>query len=107
MFDIGFWELTLVGLIALLVLGPERLPGAIRTTAYWLRRARNVAATVRAEVERELALEEVKASLEKGVPLQELKTLERELRQSADPDGSTPKSIRAKSTAKEVDGPSA
>ena len=107
MFDIGFWELTLVGLIALVVLGPERLPGAIRTTAYWLRRARNVAATVRAEVERELALEEVKTSLEQGVPLQELKTLERELKQPVDPAAATPKSIQAKPAAKEVDDPSA
>ncbi len=81
MFDIGFWELSLVGLIALLVIGPEQLPGAIRTTAFWLRRARNVASTMRAEVERELALEEVKASLEQDIPLQELKSLEKELKQ--------------------------
>ncbi len=85
MFDIGFWELTLVGLIALLVLGPERLPGAIRTTAYWVRRARNVAATVRAEVERELALEETKAALREQAPVQELKSLEHELRQPLEP----------------------
>ncbi len=81
MFDIGFWELSLVGLIALLVIGPEQLPGAIRTTAFWLRRARNIASTMRAEVERELALEEVKASLEQDVPLQELRSLEKELKQ--------------------------
>ncbi len=85
MFDIGFWELSLVGLIALLVIGPEQLPGAIRTTALWLRRARNVAATMRAEVERELALQEVKASLEQDVSLQELKTLEKELKQPLEP----------------------
>jgi len=84
MFDIGFWELSLVGLIALLVIGPEQLPGAIRTTAYWLRRARNVAATMRAEVERELALEEVKASLEQDASLHELKALEQELKQPLD-----------------------
>ncbi|BCX89745.1 sec-independent protein translocase protein TatB [Methylomarinovum tepidoasis] len=86
MFDIGFWELTLVGLIALLVLGPERLPGAIRTTAYWVRRARNVAATVRAEVERELALEETKAVLRNQVPMEELKSLEHELRRPLAPE---------------------
>ncbi|BCX82356.1 sec-independent protein translocase protein TatB [Methylomarinovum caldicuralii] len=86
MFDIGFWELTLVGLIALLVLGPERLPGAIRTTAYWVRRARNVAATVRAEVERELALEETKAALRDQVPMGELKSLEQELRRPLAPE---------------------
>jgi len=107
MFDIGFWELTLVGLIALLVLGPERLPGAIRTTAYWVRRARNVAATVRAEVERELALEEVRDSLEKGVPLQELEALERELKRPVDPDPVPHGSTGKKTAVNEVDDPSA
>lgn len=85
MFDIGFWELVLVGIVALLVLGPERLPGAVRTTALLLRRARNVVATVKADIERELALEEVKASLERGTSLKELKTLEQELRQPVAP----------------------
>lgn len=38
MFDIGFTELLLVGLVALMVLGPERLPGAVRTTGLWVGR---------------------------------------------------------------------
>ncbi len=81
MFDIGFWELVLVGIVALVVLGPERLPGAVRTTVLLVRRARYLVAQVKAEVERELALEEVKVSLERGGSLTELKALEEELRQ--------------------------
>ncbi|WP_022948104.1 Sec-independent protein translocase protein TatB [Methylohalobius crimeensis] len=80
MFDVGFWELTLIGLISLLVLGPQRLPGAVRTTALWLRRARQMAATVKAEIEHELALEDVKSSLERDQSFRQLKALERELR---------------------------
>jgi sec-independent protein translocase protein TatB len=67
MFDIGFSELVLIGVVALIVLGPERLPGAARTVGALLRRARASWATVRAEVERELAAEELKRSMKDTV----------------------------------------
>lgn len=54
MFDIGFAELLLIGIVGLLVIGPERLPGAIRTTMVWVNRFRRSFNEVRAEVEREL-----------------------------------------------------
>jgi sec-independent protein translocase protein TatB len=62
-FDVGFSELVLIGVVALVVLGPERLPGAARTAGALLRRARNSWASVKAEVERELAAEELKRNL--------------------------------------------
>jgi len=63
MFDVGFSELVLIGVVALVVLGPERLPGAARTAGALLRRARSSWANVRAEVERELAAEELKRNM--------------------------------------------
>lgn len=63
MFDIGFSEFVLIGIVALIVLGPERLPGAARTVGALLRRARNSWANVRTEVERELAAEELRRSM--------------------------------------------
>jgi sec-independent protein translocase protein TatB len=84
-FDVGFWELVVVGIVSLLVLGPEQLPGAVRMTVRLLRRARSVVATAKAEIERELALDEIKASLEQGTSLKELKALEKELRQPVTP----------------------
>lgn len=63
MFDIGFWELILVGLVALLVFGPERLPRVARETALWIRKARNMLSTVKAEIDHELQLQELKQSL--------------------------------------------
>jgi len=60
MFDIGFWELVLVGIVALLVLGPERLPEAARTAGLWVSRARRAVGTLRAEIEREVDLGELK-----------------------------------------------
>lgn len=54
MFDVGFWELFLVGLIALIVFGPERLPGLARTVGLWVGRARAAFYSVREEMEREI-----------------------------------------------------
>ena len=63
MFDIGFGELLVVALVALLVLGPERLPRAARLTGLWVRRARAQWHSVKAELERDLAAEELQRSL--------------------------------------------
>lgn len=66
MFDIGFSELFLVGLVALVVLGPERLPKAARFAGLWVRRARAQWYSVRSELERELAAEELRRELRDG-----------------------------------------
>ncbi|HET7359391.1 MAG TPA: Sec-independent protein translocase protein TatB [Rhodanobacteraceae bacterium] len=63
MFDVGFGELLLIAVVALVVLGPERLPGAARTAGALLRRLRNGWASVRDEVEKELHAEEFKRNL--------------------------------------------
>ena len=59
-FDIGFWELSIIAIVGLLVLGPERLPDAARTAGLWVRRIRRFVANTSAEIERELNLEEMK-----------------------------------------------
>ena len=59
MFDIGFSELCLVALIALLVVGPKRLPETVRAWGHWTARARQAIQTLQREVEQELDLEEV------------------------------------------------
>ncbi len=64
MFDIGFGELLLVAVVALVVLGPERLPKAARFVGLWVRRARAQWYSVKSELERELQAEELRRSLE-------------------------------------------
>ena len=54
MFDVGFWELCLVGLIGLLVIGPERLPKVARVAGYWLGKTRSLVASVKQEIREEL-----------------------------------------------------
>ncbi|MBK8537686.1 MAG: twin-arginine translocase subunit TatB [Candidatus Competibacteraceae bacterium] len=63
MFDISFWELAMIGVVALIVVGPERMPGLARTAGLWLGKARRMLAEVKAEVDRELQLDELKQSL--------------------------------------------
>ncbi len=63
MFDIGFSELLIVAVVALVVLGPERLPKAARFAGLWVRRARAQWYSVKAELERDLAAEELRKSL--------------------------------------------
>ncbi|MBS0194096.1 MAG: twin-arginine translocase subunit TatB [Proteobacteria bacterium] len=63
MFDFGFGELLLLGVIALVVLGPERLPVAARLLGRWIRGARNQWNAVKAELENEIADEELRRSL--------------------------------------------
>ncbi|MBO9661535.1 MAG: twin-arginine translocase subunit TatB [Dokdonella sp.] len=63
MFDIGFSEIALIAVVALLVLGPERLPRVARTAGALLRRARNSWQEVRGEIERELAAEDLKRTI--------------------------------------------
>lgn len=60
MFDIGFWEMALIGVVALLVIGPERLPRVARTAGLWIGKGRRFLASVKGEVDRELKAEELK-----------------------------------------------
>lgn len=66
MFDFSFGELMVVALVALVVLGPERLPKAARFTGLWVRRARAQWYSVKSELEQELASDELKRSLHAG-----------------------------------------
>ena len=60
MFEVGFWELILISVVALLVVGPEKLPGLARTAGLWMGRLRRTAAGLQAQLEREFELEEIR-----------------------------------------------
>jgi sec-independent protein translocase protein TatB len=63
MFDIGFMELLLIGIVALLVLGPDKLPGAIRTGALWFGRAKRSFNSVKAEIEQQINTDDIRRQL--------------------------------------------
>jgi sec-independent protein translocase protein TatB len=60
MFEVGFWELVLISVIALLVVGPERLPSLLRTAGLWIGRLRRTVSGLQAQLEREFELEEIR-----------------------------------------------
>lgn len=75
MFDIGFTELLLITVVALVVLGPERLPRVARVAGMWLGRARRTLTSVKQEIDRELRAEELQSVLDKQARLNPLETL--------------------------------
>ena len=81
MFDIGFWELILIAIMGLVVLGPDRLPVAIRTVSNWISSVRKLSDSVKSELTEELRLHELQSSLEK-VPQNQVKKLAPEVEDS-------------------------
>ena len=65
MFDIGFAELVIIAVVGLLVIGPERLPGAIRTGSVWLNRLKRGFNDIKREVQQELHNDAVMEELRK------------------------------------------
>ena len=82
MFDIGFAELLLIGVVGLLVVGPEQLPGAVRTVLAWVNRFRRSFDQIRTEVRRELHNDEIMQELK--AESQQLKQQVRETTQSVE-----------------------
>lgn len=80
MFDVGFSELLLLAVIALVVLGPEKLPHAARMTGAWVSRIRRMLVSVQADIENEVAAaemrERIKKELEKAKAASGLDTIE-------------------------------
>jgi len=82
MFDIGFWEILLILVLALVIIGPERLPGAARQAGYFVRKARRYIEGVRSEVESELDIGEFKRMLHNQEV--QINELQRQLKSSMD-----------------------
>ncbi len=72
MFDVGFWELSLIAVVALLVVGPERLPGLARSVGRWVGKARRYADHLRREIERDVHATELREMLQKPAPLDDV-----------------------------------
>ncbi len=72
MFDIGFSELVMIGLVSLIVIGPERLPKVARIVGFWLGKSRAMIANVKSEIQYELHQEELRQLLNEQVNLTEL-----------------------------------
>jgi sec-independent protein translocase protein TatB len=81
MFDIGFSEILLCAVVALLVLGPERLPGAVRTASLWIGRFRRAYNDVRSEIEREIGADDIRRQLHNEQVMKKLESGRAQLQQ--------------------------
>ncbi len=75
MFDVGFSELCLIGLVSLLVIGPERLPKVARIAGYWLGKTRSMVASVKEEIKLELQAEEMRQIFKEQSGLQDVQQI--------------------------------
>ncbi|MBO0367136.1 Sec-independent protein translocase subunit TatB [Pseudomonas putida] len=87
MFGISFSELLLVGLVALVVLGPERLPGAARTAGLWIGRLKRSFNSIKMEVEREIGADDIRRQLHN----EHILSMEQEARRILNPQAEPPK----------------
>jgi len=108
LFDLGMSELLLIGVVALVVIGPKDLPKALRVAGFWVRKARTLSREFQSSVEqmiREAELDEMRQELKKATEID----LEKEFRQTIDPTGSLAESLKPPELPKftDVDLPAA
>lgn len=84
MFDMGFAELLVIAVIGLLVIGPKRMPEAIRILGYWLGKLRRSVHSARQEMEREFGLDEMRRNLHNEALLSQLENERKQIEQSLD-----------------------
>lgn len=73
MFDIGFWELCLVAIVSLIVIGPEKLPKVARIAGFWVGKTKNMVASVKSEIKEELQEEEIRQMLKQHPTIDDFK----------------------------------
>ncbi len=93
LFDLGMSELLLIGVVALVVIGPKDLPKALRVAGFWVKKARTLSREFQSSVEqmiREAELDEMHKELKKASEID----LDKEFRQTIDPTGSLAESLK-------------
>jgi sec-independent protein translocase protein TatB len=93
LFDLGMSELLLIGVVALVVIGPKDLPKALRVAGFWVKKARTLSREFQSSVEqmiREAELDEMRQELKKATEID----LDEEFRQTIDPTGSLAESLK-------------
>jgi sec-independent protein translocase protein TatB len=93
MFDVGFWELTIIGIVALVIVGPEKLPGLARTAGLWVGKARRMISDVKRDIDREL----------KASEMSELSTIKKDIDQAGDEVRKAAESVKDSSGIDEVE----
>ena len=97
MFDIGFAEILLIGVVALIVLGPEKLPTAVRAVGLWVGRAKRAVSSIQSEISEELRIDEMRrtASIKKDELDKELSDMKQPFKQAFSEDSPMSQSVES------------
>jgi sec-independent protein translocase protein TatB len=107
MFDIGFPELLIVSIVALLVIGPEKLPETVRSIALWVGRIRRSLANIKMELENEIGADEIRRQLRNEAIMERLNETKDQLKGIADETEGTLSDLKRSATLNEEDQPAA
>lgn len=86
MFDIGFFELLLIGIVGLIVIGPERLPETIRTVSLWVGRLKRSLRETRSEIEKQIGADDIRRQLHNEEIMHTLAQAKKDVQDSMDPE---------------------
>ena len=84
MFDIGFSELLVIATVALIVMGPERLPQTVRSISLWIGRFKQMLATARKDFEEEVGMDDIRQQLHNEKIMCDLSQTKQDLQQTLD-----------------------
>lgn len=99
MFDIGFFEILLVSVVALLVLGPERLPGAVRTAGLWIGRLKRSFNNVKRDIEKEIGADDIRRQLRNEAIMEKLGKTKTQFTQTIDSVKTQAESIKSQANS--------
>ena len=105
MFDIGLAELLLLSIIVLLVIGPKQLPETMRTLGLWIGRMRRSFTRVKAEIEREIGMDDVRRQLHNEAIMEQMKDIERDVGSAIDDASISPPKEHPARDAQDAEGP--
>lgn len=86
MFDMGFFELLLIAIVSLVVIGPERLPETVRTVSLWIGRLKRSLRETRSEIEKQIGADEIRRQLHNEEVMRNLEATKREIEQVIEPE---------------------
>lgn len=86
MFDIGFFELLVIGIVSLIVIGPERLPETIRTVSLWIGRLKRSLRETRSEIEKQIGADDIRRQLHNEDIMRSLEEAKQDVQDSLDPE---------------------
>ena len=86
MFDIGFFELLVIAIVSLVIIGPERLPETVRSVSLWIGRLKRSLRETRSEIEKQIGADDIRRQLHNEEIMRNLEATRRDIEEAVDPE---------------------